>query len=151
LHTIRNAERIASFNELSVVGFSCVGLWGSQCGEPEPRFKSRLRVTWADDANDWAVSIAWRHLSSVEFELNQFGFNNNPTLQIPEFDYIDLSGTFSLTESIELRWGVRNVLGKKPPVTDNNTAPASSVNGNTFPGTYDALGRVIFVGGTVKL
>ena len=27
----------------------------------------------------------------------------------------------------------------------------SDINGNTFPNTYDALGRVIFVGATVKL
>jgi outer membrane receptor protein involved in Fe transport len=143
---------VASFNELSVVGFSCVGLWGLQCGEPEPRFKSNLRVTWADEENDISLSLRWRHLSGVQFEQNlDPNFVNSPTLKIPEFDYLDVSGTFSLTESIELRWGVRNVLGKKPPVTDNNSAPAASINGNTFPNTYDALGRVIFVGGTAKL
>jgi hypothetical protein len=36
-------------------------------------------------------------------------------------------------------------------LTDNNTAPASVINGNTFPNTYDALGRVIFIGATAKL
>jgi len=52
---------------------------------------------------------------------------------------------------LQLRGGVRNVFGKNPPVTDNNSAPASSINGNTFPGTYDSLGRVIFIGATAKL
>jgi outer membrane receptor protein involved in Fe transport len=134
-----------------VVGFSCVGLWGSQCGEPEPRFKSNLRLTWADPDNVFSVSVKWRHLSGVQFELNQFGFQNTPTLAIPDFDYIDLSGTWAVTDGLELRGGVRNLFGRNPPLTDNNTAPASSINGNTFPGTYDALGRVVFIGATAKL
>ena len=145
----------ASFNELSVVGFSCVGLWGPQCGEPEPRFKSNLRVTWSDADDEFAVSVKWRHLSDVQFEQNDPAhgviFSNTPTLQIPEFDYIDLSGTWNVTDQLQLRAGVRNLFGKNPPVTDNNSAPASSINGNTFPGTYDALGRVVFIGATAKL
>ena len=64
---------------------------------------------------------------------------------------VDLSGTWAVANDIELRAVVRNLFGKRPPVTDNNTAPASSINGNTFPGTYDALGRVITIGATVKL
>jgi outer membrane receptor protein involved in Fe transport len=146
----------ASFNELSVVGFSCVGLWGTQCGEPEPRFKSNLRVTWSDADDEFAVSVKWRHLSGVEFELNNpahagFVFVNTPTLEIPDFDYIDLSATWNITDQLQLRGGVRNLFGRNPPVTDNNSAPASSINGNTFPGTYDALGRVVFIGATAKL
>jgi outer membrane receptor protein involved in Fe transport len=141
----------ASFNELSVIGYSCVGLWGTQCGEPEPRFKSNLRLTWADSDNEFSVSVKWRHLSGVEFELNQFGFNNTPVLEIPDFDYFDLSGTWAVSDGLELRGGVRNVFDRDPPVTDNNSAPASSINGNTFPGTYDALGRVIFIGATARL
>jgi len=148
----------ASFNELSVVGFSCVGLWGSNCGEPEPRFKSNLRLTWADPDNEFSVSLKWRHLSGVEFELNHHlpdshgnFFTNSPTLDIPDFDYIDLSATWAVSDQLELRGGVRNLFGRNPPVTDNNTAPASSINGNTFPGTYDALGRVVFIGATAKL
>ena len=56
-----------------------------------------------------------------------------------------------MSDGLELRGGVRNLFDRNPPVTDNNSAPASSINGNTFPGTYDALGRVIFIGATAKL
>ena len=142
---------IASLNTASVIGFSCVGLWGLQCGEPEPRFKSNLRLTWSDEENEFSVSVKWRHLSGVQFEQNQFGFVNTPTLQFPDFDYIDLSGTWDVATGLELRGGVRNLFGRNPPLTDNNSAPASSVNGNTFPGTYDSLGRVVFIGATAKL
>ncbi|HXC54240.1 MAG TPA: TonB-dependent receptor, partial [Rhizomicrobium sp.] len=136
----------------------CAGVWGSNCGEPENRFKSNLRLTWADNKGDFSLSLRWRHLSGVTFEGNLpsaiapgFDFNNNPVLEFPDFDYFDLTGTWSVADSIDLRAGVRNLFDKDPPITDNNTAPASDVNNNTFPNTYDALGRVIFVGATIKL
>jgi len=136
----------------------CAGVWGTNCGEPQNRFKSNVRLTWTDNKSDFSLSLRWRHLSGVEFEGNLpaaiapgFGFANNPTLQFPAYDYFDLSGTWSVADAIDLRAGVRNILGKDPPLTDNNTAPASDINNNTFPNTYDALGRVIFVGATIKL
>jgi iron complex outermembrane receptor protein len=136
----------------------CAGVWGPSCGEPQNRFKSNVRLTWTDDKGDFSLSLRWRHLSGVQFEGNLpgtvfpgFGFTNNPTLEFAPFDYFDLSGTWSVTDAIDLRAGVRNLFDKDPPLTDNNTAPASDINNNTFPNTYDALGRVIFVGATVKL
>ena len=136
----------------------CAGVWGTQCGEPQNRFKSNVRLTWTDNKGDFSLSLRWRHLTGVEFEGNLpsaiapgFDFVNHPTLQIPAFDYFDLSGTWAVADAIDLRAGVRNIFDKDPPVTDNNSAPASDVNNNTFPNTYDALGRVIFVGATIKL
>ena len=141
----------------------CAGVWGTQCGEPQNRWKSSLRTTWTDSSGDFSLSLRWRHLSGVQFEQNDNGaggqivvpatpaFTNIPTLQFNDFDYFDLSGTWSVAQSVDLRAGVRNLFDRDPPVTDNNTAPASSINNNTFPNTYDALGRVIFVGATVKL
>ena len=136
----------------------CAGVYGPNCGEPQNRFRSNFRVTWADDKGDFSVSLRWRYLSSIQFEGNLpatdapgFGFVNNPTLGWGAKNYFDLSGTWSVTDAIDLRAGVRNILGQDPPLTDNNTAPASDINNNTFPNTYDALGRVIFVGATVKL
>jgi len=120
-------------------------------------------VTWTDNKGDFSLSLRWRHLSGVQFELNDNGaggqivdpfspgFHNNPTLEFDAFDYIDLSGTWAVADSVDLRAGVRNLFDQDPPVTDNNSAPSGNINSNTFPNTYDALGRIIFVGATVKL
>ncbi|HJW40091.1 MAG TPA: TonB-dependent receptor [Rhizomicrobium sp.] len=141
----------------------CAGVYGANCGEPQNRWKSNVRVTWTDNKGDFSLSLRWRHLSGIHFELNQVGtgdylnpgtgfpFVNTPTLGWGAYDYFDLSGTWSVTDAIDLRAGVRNLFDKDPPLTDNNSAPASSINNNTFPNTYDALGRVIFVGGSIKL
>ena len=155
------------FVEADGTELKCNGLYGLNCGEPENKWKSNLRVTWYSPSDDISVSLRWRHLSSVTNDLQAqsgrnpakpCGFNfcyvlnasQTPSPTIPAFDYFDLSGTWSVTDGIELRAGMSNIFDKKPPLIDNNSAPASDINGNTFPNTYDALGRIIFVGGTVK-
>jgi outer membrane receptor protein involved in Fe transport len=145
----------------------CNGLYGLDCGEPENKFKSNLRMTWYSPSDDISLSLRWRYLSSVENDQQVHsgknpstpcGFNfcyvlnaaQTPSPTIPSFNYFDLSGTWSVSDGVELRAGMSNIFDKKPPLVDNNSAPASDINGNTFPNTYDALGRIIFVGGTVK-
>jgi outer membrane receptor protein involved in Fe transport len=129
----------------------CAGVWGTQCGEPQLRYKGNLRTTWTDPSNTVSVSLLWRYLSSAQFEQNRTGFVNKPTLHMPNENYFDLSGTWAFSNALMFRAGVRNIFGINPPLTDNNTAPASDINGNTFPNDYDALGRVFFVGVTAKL
>ena len=47
--------------------------------------------------------------------------------------------------------GVNNVFDTDPPIVGSTaTGPGSTGNGNTFPQTYDALGRLIFLNLTMK-
>jgi outer membrane receptor protein involved in Fe transport len=56
----------------------------------------------------------------------------------------------------QFRLGINNLLDKAPPIIGSNgtgsninACPGIYCNGNTFPGTYDALGRYIFAGVTL--
>jgi outer membrane receptor protein involved in Fe transport len=51
-------------------------------------------------------------------------------------------------DSITLRAGVNNVFDKDPPVIAAGLLTLFG-NGNTYPGTYDPMGRTIFVGATL--
>src|SRR6185437_8992910 len=125
--SINAAGTLATVNNTSIPGtptLHCLGVYGPSCGEPQNRFKSHVRLTWTDNKGDFALSLNWRHLSSITFEGNLpstiapgFGFTNNPTLGWGAFDYFDLSGTWSVTDAIDLRAGVRNLLDKDPPLT----------------------------------
>jgi outer membrane receptor protein involved in Fe transport len=51
---------------------------------------------------------------------------------------------------------VNNIFDKMPPLTTSGDAggggsdcPAGPCNGNTWPGTYDALGRYLYAGITL--
>jgi outer membrane receptor protein involved in Fe transport len=133
--------------------FDCAGLFGTTCGSPTPTWRHQVRATWVTPW-DADLSVDWRHLSSVSFDgnssnplLNQ-GFVDTLTQNISSFDYFDLSGTWQVTHNIQLRAGVNNIFDRDPPLVDSLVAAGS--NGNTYPGTYDDLGREIFMGINVK-
>jgi len=143
--------------------FDCAGLYGVVCSTnanlgPTPKWRSKFRVTWN---TPWPVTISvdWRYLSSVKFDANQsnpfladpFGRVDTVDGKIPAYNYFDLSGTWKVRDTVTFRAGVTNIFDKDPPILDSNSFPASGPpagNGNTYPGTYDSLGRMVFVGVT---
>ena len=93
------------------------------------------------------ASVTWRMFSSVD----QFGVatpdtsvNLNHTLGSRH--YIDLAASYNVTESWNVGIGVNNLLDKDPPLT---TQTAGFSNGNTYPQTYDAQGRYLFLRTTI--
>ena len=150
---------LAGFNE----SYDCAGMYGYVCGSPDPRWRHKLRVTWTSPW-DFDFSVQWRHLSGAKLDAN----TNNPLLSvncgestspcpdtidghIPAYDYIDLAGDWTIREGVDFHAGVNNIFDKNPPLVYSAIAgPSELGNGNTFPGTYDSLGRSIFVGLTIK-
>ncbi len=119
--------------------YDCAGLFGGRCGTPNPRWRHKLRVTWSSPW-DFDLSVDWRHFSGVRFPLND----------IPAVDYFDLATNWNIREGVQIHAGVNNIFDKEPPVVNSGLAAAPFGNGNTFPGVYDAFGRTIFVGATIK-
>ena len=61
-------------------------------------------------------------------------------------NYFDLAGTWGATDYATFRFGVNNVLDEDPPLS---ASTGTTGNGNTYPQSYDALGRYVFVGATL--
>ena len=106
------------------------------------------------------VSLDWRYIGSTKFDVNEsnafladpFGRVDIPDAKIKAYNYFDLSGTWKVHDLVTLRAGVNNVFDKDPPVLDQSDFPAAGPpfgNGNTYPGTYDALGRYLYAGVTL--
>ncbi|MGQ0741443.1 MAG: TonB-dependent receptor, partial [Alphaproteobacteria bacterium] len=129
-------------------GGECAGTYGCPAVlNPAPEWRHKLRVTWTTPW-DTDLSVQWRHFGEVcHFDPDLA--HCDKFLPFGDEDYIDLAAVWHVWENVELRGGVNNVFDNRPPLTGfAGTAPG---NGNTFPGVYDALGRFIFVGGTVKM
>jgi iron complex outermembrane receptor protein len=138
--------------------YDCAGLFGVICGEPAPRWRHKLRLTWSS-IRDFKLSLDWRHDSSVRLDAN----TNNPMLNsacsgpcgdvpdnhISSFDYFDVSTDWTVRQGVELRAGVNNLFDREPPAMDSFELGVAG-DTNTYPGTYDTLGRTIFVGATIK-
>jgi outer membrane receptor protein involved in Fe transport len=142
--------------------YNCAGLFGLFCGTPIPKWRHKLRVTWTSPW-DFDFSVEWRHMSSVKLDVNQVDPTFDSVCGVPcgdlsdakisAYDYLDLSADWTVHEGINLHAGVQNVFDKNPPFLDSNTLGVSAPpfgNGNTYPQVYDALGRTIFLGVTVK-
>ena len=151
--------------------FDCAGLFGTTCGSPYPTWKHKMRVTWATPW-DVDISLAWRHIGTVNLDANTLdpllGGPGNTTCAggvvvhgqadcvdntIDAFNYFDLAAVWNVSEGVEIRGGINNLFDKEPPILDQGSLGVTPIPfgaANTFPGTYDPLGRNIFLGGTIK-
>ncbi len=136
---------IDSWEQQEVAGaptVSCEGKWGNVCGAPTLEYKNTLRATWGTPWNA-LVSVNWRYLSAVD------DFDDNVDLGARH--YIDLAGIWDITEYASVRAGVNNLFDRDPPIAGGAAGPENFGNGNTFPSTYDALGRYYFLGVTFDM
>jgi outer membrane receptor protein involved in Fe transport len=127
--------------------YDCVGYYSTVCGVPRPEWRHRFRTSWQ---TPWDVdlSLTWRHYSEVT------GLTG-PNTEIPEEqldhelnaeNYFDFAANWAVTEKASVALGINNVLDDNPNISG---AVGTTGNGNTYPQTYDALGRYVFVRATV--
>jgi iron complex outermembrane receptor protein len=134
--------------------FDCAGYFGSKCGTPNPKFRSKFRVTYTAP-NGIGLSGQWRHFAHVDADYysGEKALNNNgkPTFtagsdHIAAQNYFDLVLTARIGDHYQFRVGANNIMDKIPPVL---VTPAPFGNGNTYPQVYDSLGRYVFAGVTL--
>ncbi|WP_443750967.1 TonB-dependent receptor domain-containing protein [Asticcacaulis solisilvae] len=134
--------------------YDCKGLFGPVCGQPSPVWRHNARVTWALNTLPATISLNWRYYGSVALSSNTSnsflsGVTSTLNAKIPAYNYIDLYGTWDVGHGIALRGGINNLFDKAPPAISAGLL-SSFGNGNTYPGVYDPLGRMLFVGLTAK-
>jgi iron complex outermembrane receptor protein len=140
--------------------YDCAGYFGTTCGAPNAKWRHVFNTTWATPWSGFDLTARWRFLSGTDSEQispnSQLAGPNLPLTQhIKPYNYFDLSADVSLYKMFRLQLGVNNVLDKDPPIIASGgggfasdcptiTPNGSSCNGNTFPGTFDSLGRFFF-------
>lgn len=150
--------------------YDCAGLYGPVCssggttagGSMLPKWRHKLRTT-LQLADGLGISFQWRYIGKVKAETLDDSqslhgdFNYDPGLRIKSHSYFDLTTTFAVSDNYTFRLGVNNLFDKQPPLVTSgnanrdgsNLCPTGPCNGNTYPATYDALGRYIFAGVTL--
>ncbi len=133
-------------NDPSAPIIECTGEYGVNCGEPTPAWKHTMQASWL-----WGpltTSVRWRLLSGVEAspeEVVAFDLSDLSD-DIPMFNYVDVTLGWAVSEHLDLSIGVQNITGKDAPLL------GSTVNeqANTYPATYDTLGRTVFFGASLR-
>lgn len=150
---------------------SCVGLYGQNCGSPgsagpsssagsmQPEYAWNQRTTLTFGAFDF--SLLWRHISKMQVEPGVTTFEGTIGSgalagkevnfgKIPSYDYFDIALRASVGEHLDLTFTVMNMFDKDPPIVGGTVGSTSYNSGNTYPSTYDALGRRFAVGARLK-
>lgn len=146
----------------SSINRECVGYFSANCGpsngQIQPKFSFQQRTTLSFGPAD--ISLLWRYIHPVEYEKGlppifsgtitgapgaaasspMVGRTENFN-KIEAFHYFDLTTRFEVNEHLDLVFGVTNLFDRQPPLTGHNVGTTAANGGNTFPATYDTLGR----------
>jgi iron complex outermembrane recepter protein len=132
--------------------YDCVGFYGSACGVPNPEWRHTFTTTWATPWLGMDLTARWRHIGDVTTERS----STDPQLSAAVFqqfadfgayNYLDLSGSWTIKEQLDLRVGVNNIADKDPPIAPSgtlSTCPTTICNGNVYAQVYDSLGRFVY-------
>ena len=122
----------------------CVGEYGSSCGEPTPEYKHTIQTSWYN--GPFTTSVRWRYLSGMDAYSGAYASLSDLSNHIDGTSYFDVTFGWDVTEAFRATIGVNNITDTEVPLL------GSTVNeqANTFPATYDTLGRRLFVSGTMR-
>ena len=123
--------------------YDCKGMFSGECDTPTPEWRHHFRMGWE---SPWNVdmSLTWRYYDSVEL-INAVS-PQQLDFKLDEQNYFDLAAEWHVTEKSSVLLGVNNILDEDPPLSG---VVGTTGNGNTYPQTYDALGRWIFLRGSI--
>lgn len=130
----------------------CEGLVGSICLKPQPKlaFNQTSTVIWGPAT----LQLRWRHIGKLTNDtLGLDEVADRSPLAVPVIgsrNYFDFFTSFEVGERFEFRFGVNNLLDKDPPIVGNDYGGTTENSGNTYPATYDPLGRSYFAGVKLK-
>lgn len=126
------------------VNRNCVGYYSVACGTvsegsgPISKTKWNQRTNWS--FGDFAVGYNWRHLSAVTEEPGGASFKAEFST-IKDYDYVDLAATWNVNKTLRVGLAINNAFDKSAPLVGNTIGTTGANSGNTFPQTYDVIGR----------
>ena len=148
----------------------CVGYYSSSCESIQPEFQWNQRTSLSFGPG--TLSLLWRHIGKVQYEalapdaaarlISTRLFSGTVTGPTPlaggtydfnrigAYDYFDLNVQVEVNENLTFTAGVRNLLDKQPPLVGASIGSTAYNSGNTYPSTYDVLGRLFTVSGKLR-
>ena len=119
----------------------CAGEFGTLiCGEPTPAWKWSSRLSLID--GPMTLTGRWRHVGAVRDDDDQTDYISE---RIGATDYFDLAFAFDVSDGLRLTMGVNNLLDTEPQLIGLNQQQS-----NTWPNTYEVIGRDFFISANLR-
>lgn len=144
---LKSIKQDASF----LAANNCRGLVGETCERPDPKWRWSQTTQWNYDA--WTVQLRWQYIGKVTHDSIVLAGDSPANFKVPvigDRHYFDLTGSLEINETVALRAGITNLFDKKPPVVGNDYGTTTENSGNTYPATYEPLGRSFYLGATAN-
>ena len=142
-YVLDNTQQDADF----LPEFDCSGLLGNTCLRPSPEFVFIQTTRWTQ--GPVGVQLVWDYLDEVEqdaISLQGADPSNYALQKLDAQSYFHLSGSYDVNDTWSVRAGIDNLLDEDPPIPGNDWGGTTENSGNTFPATYDPLGRKYWFG-----
>ena len=142
-YLIDNKQQSADFTPLN----DCVGLVGNTCQDPDHEWRFIQTTNWSN--GPWDVQLRWQFVDGVTNDSVVLSGAPRSNFARPEIDsehYFDLTARYQISERFQLRAGILNMFDTEPPIVGNDYGGTLQNSGNTYPATYDPLGRRYFFG-----
>ncbi len=105
----------------------------------DPRWKAVFSLGWKYDALSLEARSSYRHSSVAN---NEWEPENNNYNDIPSYTLWDFTGSYDFTETLAVRFGIKNAFDLAPPRNPYVYDGA---------GYYDTQGRAFFLGANYKI
>ncbi|WP_158548448.1 TonB-dependent receptor domain-containing protein [Parvularcula marina] len=117
----------------------CVGYYGATCGEPTPEWKYNTRFDWS--MGPYGARLRWQRLGEVQDDLFQDGGTPNLFVEgVDAYDQYDLTLFYTMNDNVYWQFGIENLTDEDFVIIGD----ASAEQSNTYPASYDTLGRTYF-------
>ncbi len=124
----------------------CVGYYSANCVPLQPRMTWNQRTTYT--LRDWEFSLLWRHISPMRYEpqalIDESGSGESPLsmyTHIAAYNYLDYTAQWRLSSACEMTFIIHNLTDKSPPIVGSTIGDLAFNTANTYPATYDVMGR----------
>ncbi|MEM8696900.1 MAG: TonB-dependent receptor [Pseudomonadota bacterium] len=131
------------------VNRDCVGLFSGNCFPITPEYAFNFRTTVSiDDLVD--ISLLWRWIDGIDLEGAPTGTFSPEFESFDDASYFDLTVRSNVSENFDVTLGIQNLLDRDAPLSSSFIGPSTFNSGNTWPTTYDTLGRRYSVTGRLR-
>ncbi len=117
---------------------------GTTCLAPAPELTFYQTTHWSRGSLN--LSLVWSYIDEVTQEAIVLSGTPASNYALPSLDaqhYFDLLGSYDLSDTWTLRFGITNLLDNDPPVPGNDYGGTTENSGNTYPATYEPPGSAL--------
>ena len=108
-----------------------------------PKFKTTLAATYLE--GPWSATMQGRFIGSAHL-VNGWGPTNVDNNSVPEVAYLDLRGSYKLSDNVQLYAAIDNTFNTPPPDVAASSNAVTEFETSVRDDVYDALGRQYRIG-----